>query len=90
MANSLARQDDPRELIKRWFDQQGLSISDWAAERGFKRDQVYSLLNGRTAGRRGVAHAIAVELGLKTQSPQSLQATVRSHLSADDGQAQDI
>jgi len=54
-----------RDAIKQWFDLHGVSISDWAKANGFKRDQVYAVLNGHTAGRRGTAHQIAVKLGLK-------------------------
>ena len=54
-----------REAIKQWFEENGVSVTDWAAERGFQRNQVYDVLNGRAAGRRGAAHRIAVALGLK-------------------------
>jgi gp16 family phage-associated protein len=55
-----------RVQVKQWFEANGLSITDWATARGFKREQVYAVLNGRSAGRRGTAHRIAVALGLKT------------------------
>lgn len=51
--------------VKDRFEAGGLSIAKWARERGFSPQHVYDVLNGRTAGRRGNAHAIAVELGLK-------------------------
>jgi gp16 family phage-associated protein len=56
---------EQREGAKRWFEVNGLSVTDWAVAHGFKREQVYAVLNGRTAGRRGTAHRIAVALGLK-------------------------
>lgn len=59
-----------RAQVKQWFETNGLSITDWSTARGFKREQVYAVLNGRSAGRRGTAHRIAVALGLKT--PQGL------------------
>lgn len=59
-----------RAAVKVWFESNGMSVSDWAAANGFSRDAVYAILNGRTAGRRGDAHRIAVALGLK--SPISL------------------
>jgi gp16 family phage-associated protein len=62
-----------RQAIKDWFDANGLSITEWAAARGYKRDQVYAVLNGRTSGRRGQAHAIAVALGLKAESMLTMQ-----------------
>ena len=54
-----------RLLVKEWFDASGLSVTDWAAAHGFKREQVYAFLNGKTSGRRGAAHEIAVALMLK-------------------------
>ncbi|MDY0748725.1 DNA-binding protein [Paucibacter sp. R3-3] len=54
-----------RERVKAWFEAAGLSVTDWANEHGFDRAQVYAFLNGRTSGRRGVAHQIAVALRLK-------------------------
>lgn len=51
--------------VKHAFESNGLSISDWAAEHGFRRESVYALLAGRSRGRRGEAHRIAVALGLK-------------------------
>lgn len=61
----MATSAEKREEIKRWFEDNGVSLTDWAAERGFKRNHVYDVLNGRAAGRRGIAHRIAVALGLK-------------------------
>jgi gp16 family phage-associated protein len=64
-----------RAQVKRWFEANGLSVTDWATARGFKREQVYAVLNGRSTGRRGAAHRIAVELGLKTpEGPPTLVA----------------
>lgn len=54
-----------RERAKVWFELNGVSITEWATERGFDRDQVYAVLSGRTKGLRGQAHHIAVALGLK-------------------------
>lgn len=59
-----------REHAKRWFESRGLVISDWALERGFKPDDVYAALSGRTRGRRGKAHEVAVALGLKQSPPE--------------------
>jgi len=56
---------EERLRVKEWFDASGLSITAWAAEHGFRREQVYAFLNGRTTGRRGAAHRIAVALKLK-------------------------
>lgn len=54
-----------RERAKRWFEAHGVSVTDWAAAHGFEREAVYDVLNGRTKGRRGAAHRIAVALGIK-------------------------
>ena len=67
-----------RQAVKNWFGANGLSVSDWAAQRGYKRDQVYAVLNGRTTGRRGTAHAIAVDLGLKAESKLTLQQALEA------------
>lgn len=48
------------------FEAQGMAVTDWAEANGFKREDVYAVLNGRTKGRRGQAHRIAVALGLKS------------------------
>jgi gp16 family phage-associated protein len=70
---------NPEDLqwIRDWFDAKGLSISDWSAEHGFKREHVYAFLSGRTGGNRGVSHHIAVALLLKSD-PGPLQP--RSHV----------
>lgn len=65
-----------RSQIRKKFDSQGISISDWAIAHGFKREQVYAVLNGRTCGRRGAAHRIAVALGLKPAPDSSEQGTL--------------
>lgn len=57
---------DKREKLKQMFEGHGLSITEWAEARGFRREQVYAVLNGRATGRRGASHRIAVALGLKT------------------------
>jgi gp16 family phage-associated protein len=54
-----------RERVKRWFEAHGVSVTDWAVAHGFEREAVYDVLNGRTKGRRGAAHRIAVALGIK-------------------------
>lgn len=56
---------DERLRAKEWFEESGVSITAWATENGFKREQVYAFLNGRTSGRRGEAHRIAMALRSK-------------------------
>lgn len=78
-----------RDAVKQWFDSNGISISDWAAQRGFSRNQVYAVLSGRVAGKRGSGHQIAVALGLKApltkdEAPDST-AKALSRASGDSG-----
>jgi gp16 family phage-associated protein len=54
--------------IRQRFDAAGVSVSDWAQAHGLERQVVYSLLAGRTRGRRGEAHRAAVALGMKRGS----------------------
>lgn len=61
-----------RESVKCGFFDRGEQISEWAHKRGFPPALVYSVLSGRSKGRRGKAHAIAVALGLKRTINQSL------------------
>lgn len=51
--------------IRDAFVEAGLSVTDWADMHGFRRESVYAVLSGRSKGRRGQAHKIAVALGLK-------------------------
>lgn len=60
--------------IKQAFYARGERISDWAQSHGFSRALVYSVLNGRTQGRAGQAHLIAIALGLKAQPSSTTQS----------------
>ncbi len=53
------------EQLKAKFAAEGRTFSAWAEERGYSRFDVYRVINGMAKGRRGKAHQIAVELGLK-------------------------
>lgn len=53
------------EQLKARFDREGKTFSAWAEERGYHRVEVYRVINGFTKCKRGKAHQIAVELGLK-------------------------
>lgn len=55
------------EEVRHRFRASGTSVTAWAQKHGFPRQIVYSLLNGRTQGHRGSAHAAAVALGLKLE-----------------------
>jgi len=51
--------------VKENFRQAGKTISDWATENGYTRNEVYRVLNGQAKANYGKAHDIAVKLGLK-------------------------
>ncbi|ENY6783336.1 DNA-binding protein [Providencia rettgeri] len=53
------------EQVKNNLRQQGKTVTNWAKEHGYNRNQVYQVLNGQTKARYGAAHEIAVKLGLK-------------------------
>lgn len=53
------------QQVKARFADQGIPISSWADENGFRRSDVYRVLNGFSACKRGLQHEIAVKLGLK-------------------------
>lgn len=59
------------EQVKRGFLARGKAIAEWAAENGFKKANVYAVLDGRCKGNRGEAHQIAVALGLKDLPPEN-------------------
>lgn len=54
-----------REEVKADFTRNGISIGSWAKANGFKREDVYAVLNGVNKAKYGRAHAIAVALRLK-------------------------
>lgn len=54
-----------REAVRARFMERGVAIAWWASELGYPRSLVYAVLGGRIAGRRGLAHQIAVDLGIK-------------------------
>jgi gp16 family phage-associated protein len=62
--------------VKAQFMAEGVSIAQWARVRGFNVVMVYRVIAGTVKGRRGEAHRIAVELGLKAEpkSPRFSQS----------------
>lgn len=60
------------EDVRAEFDRKGLSYKAWAQQHGFAAEEVYAILNGRSRGRRGRAHNLAVALGLKVGEPVAL------------------
>ena len=53
------------DQVKQQFQQQGKTFTDWASENGYKRGEVYRVLNGQAKAHYGKAHEIAVKLGIK-------------------------
>ncbi len=53
------------QQVKDRFAGQGIPVSQWADANGYRRSDVYRVLNGYTACKRGLPHEIAVKLGLK-------------------------
>jgi len=53
------------DQLKANFAREGKTFSGWAEARGYRREDVYRVINGLTRCRRGKVHQIAVELGLK-------------------------
>ena len=53
------------QQVKAQFHAKGIPVSSWADENGFRRSDVYRVLNGFAACKRGLPHEIAVKLGLK-------------------------
>lgn len=53
------------QQVKASFADRGIPVSQWADEHGYRRSDVYRVLNGFTACKRGLPHEIAVKLGLK-------------------------
>lgn len=60
-----------RDQVRAWFEASGVSIAEWSDARGYPRDTVYAVLSGRLRARRGIAHAVAVDLRLKPPAPMN-------------------
>jgi len=78
--------------VRQDFFERGETVTGWASRHGFERHAVYAVLSGRTVGRRGAAHRIAVALGIKaapdlrpepiqpaSQAPRVRQAMADAH-----------
>lgn len=53
------------EEVKSEFRKKGKTVSAWARNHGYTPMQVLQVLNGHLKGNWGVAHEIAVALGIK-------------------------
>lgn len=60
------------QMVKAAFAESGISISEWARANGFSQTLVYQILDGGRPCLRGQSHQIAVALGLKKGSINSL------------------
>ncbi|WP_449255551.1 DNA-binding protein [Bosea sp. (in: a-proteobacteria)] len=58
---------DNRLAVKTRFEEEGVSVAEWARSRGFSPKLVYRVLDGSAKGTRGEAHRIACALGLKSE-----------------------
>ena len=58
-----------RDAAKRRIFNQGKTLTQWAAENGFRPIHVYRLLDGTLKGRNGASHQVAVALGIKQEEP---------------------
>jgi len=55
------------EEARRWFQDLGRTVVDWALQHGFNPSLVNAVLAGKRKCLRGKSHAIAVALRLKAQ-----------------------
>ena len=53
------------EQLKQKFLAEGKTFTEWAKQNGFKRNEVYKVLNGVNKARWGRGHEIAKALGIK-------------------------
>lgn len=54
----------PEQVRERLLNQ-GKTVSQWAKEHGYRRNDVYRVMGGQSKARFGLGHDIAVALGLK-------------------------
>ncbi|MGK0657612.1 MULTISPECIES: DNA-binding protein [unclassified Methylococcus] len=53
------------DQFRSWLALQGITMADWARERGFRPREVSLVLNGQIKARYGRSFSIAVAMGLK-------------------------
>ena len=54
----------PNDFRKQLIDQ-GITLKEWAEERGFNPEYCSRVLTGMVKGKRGKGHQIAVAMGIK-------------------------
>ncbi len=65
LVSQMSERLNSREEVKTLFRELGVPISQWARAKGFEPEIVYALLSGRVSGHSGMAHHVAVALGMK-------------------------
>lgn len=53
------------EQVRERLRRQGKTLTQWASERGYRRQEVYRVMGGQSKALFGQGHEIAVALGLK-------------------------
>lgn len=64
------------DQARAWLSYQGISVAQWARERGFSEALCREILAGRKKCLRGQSHNIAVALGMKAGVPTTKPARV--------------
>ena len=62
------------EEARKWFDDNGVSVSEWCRAKNLNRLTVVNVLHGRCKGLRGDGHKAAVALGVKADPKQEIAA----------------
>ncbi|UIZ57800.1 DNA-binding protein [Acinetobacter sp. SCLZS86] len=58
------------EQVKAEYNAKGITFASVAKQQGWRRQDVYKVLNGQTKGNFGIAHDIAVFFGLKPSAKE--------------------
>lgn len=68
--------DQVRQRLRR----QGKTVTAWAAEHGFRRQEVYRVMGGQSKAIFGRGHEIAVALGMKIPAVESTDSVAAGNL----------
>lgn len=55
------------DQVKTMFQKRGITVTQWARDNGYRRAEVYRVINGQAKCHYGKAHQIAVKLGMKNE-----------------------
>ncbi len=61
------------DQVRARMRREGITLAQWAADRGYKRDHVYRVMGGQYKAYFGIAHQIAIDLGLKLPAADAEQ-----------------